>query len=107
MRHAACLTAATGPAARLEAVTRPSGYLERDVPGSVTATAPGPGPGACSAAGTCRSSHLVVAGSRPSRGVFQAEEYPLRLRESSCAQVHEVRLRTTADKPFTLEPFTL
>ncbi|MFE7441087.1 hypothetical protein ACFU7X_11555 [Streptomyces chartreusis] len=32
-RFAACLTAATGLPARLEAVTRPSGYLKRDVPG--------------------------------------------------------------------------
>ncbi|MCC8335328.1 hypothetical protein LMJ38_05215 [Streptomyces sp. R1] len=32
-RHAACLTAATGLPARLEAVSRPSGYLQRDVPG--------------------------------------------------------------------------
>ncbi|WP_405586825.1 hypothetical protein [Streptomyces sp. NBC_01092] len=32
-RYAACLTAATGLPARLEAVTRPSGYLQRDVPG--------------------------------------------------------------------------
>lgn len=32
-RFAACLTAATGLPARLEAVTRPSGYLERDAPG--------------------------------------------------------------------------
>ncbi|MGV9452232.1 hypothetical protein [Streptomyces sp. NPDC003635] len=32
-RFAACLTAATGLPARLEAVTRPSGYLQRDVPG--------------------------------------------------------------------------
>ncbi|MFJ8535894.1 hypothetical protein [Streptomyces sp. NPDC093591] len=32
-RYAACLTAATGLPARLEAVTRPSGYLQRDAPG--------------------------------------------------------------------------
>ncbi|MFD8155539.1 hypothetical protein ACFV28_32920 [Streptomyces sp. NPDC059720] len=32
-RYAAFLTAATGLPARLEAVTRPSGYLRRDVPG--------------------------------------------------------------------------
>ncbi|MFI8093064.1 hypothetical protein ACIF9R_32930 [Streptomyces sp. NPDC086080] len=32
-RYATCLTAATGLPARLEAVTRPSGYLQRDVPG--------------------------------------------------------------------------
>ncbi|MFC7940120.1 hypothetical protein ACFU2J_28410 [Streptomyces sp. NPDC057387] len=32
-RYAACLTAATGLPARLEAVSRPSGYLQRDVPG--------------------------------------------------------------------------
>ncbi|MGW3986166.1 hypothetical protein [Streptomyces sp. NPDC004830] len=32
-RYAASLTAATGLPARLEAVTRPSGYLRRDVPG--------------------------------------------------------------------------
>ncbi|WP_234329831.1 hypothetical protein [Streptomyces viridochromogenes] len=32
-RYAACLTAATGLPARLEAVTRPSGYLQRAVPG--------------------------------------------------------------------------
>ncbi|MCI3279023.1 hypothetical protein [Streptomyces cylindrosporus] len=32
-RFAASLTAATGLPARLEAVTRPSGYLERDLPG--------------------------------------------------------------------------
>ncbi|GAA4303323.1 hypothetical protein GCM10023086_19950 [Streptomyces venetus] len=32
-RYAACLTAATGLPARLEAVTRPSGYLQREVPG--------------------------------------------------------------------------
>lgn len=32
-RFAACLTAVTGLPARLEAVTRPSGYLKRDVPG--------------------------------------------------------------------------
>ncbi len=33
MRYAECLTAATGLFARLEPVTRPSGYLQRDVPG--------------------------------------------------------------------------
>ncbi|WP_246101437.1 hypothetical protein [Streptomyces cyaneus] len=33
LRFAACLTAATGLPARLEAVTRPSGYLQRDAPG--------------------------------------------------------------------------
>jgi hypothetical protein len=32
-RYAACLMASTGLSARLEAVTRPSGYLQRDVPG--------------------------------------------------------------------------
>ncbi|WP_327254274.1 hypothetical protein [Streptomyces sp. NBC_01244] len=32
-RYAACLTAATGLTARLEPVTRPSGYLQRDLPG--------------------------------------------------------------------------
>ncbi|MEF9905471.1 hypothetical protein [Streptomyces sp. P9-A2] len=32
-RYAGCPTKATGPAARLEPVTRPSGYLRRDVPG--------------------------------------------------------------------------
>lgn len=32
-RYAAALTACTGLSARLEAVTRPSGYLQRDVPG--------------------------------------------------------------------------
>lgn len=32
-RFAACLTAATGTPARLEAVTRPSGYLQREAPG--------------------------------------------------------------------------
>ena len=32
-RYAECLTKATGLYARLEAVTRPSGFLERDIPG--------------------------------------------------------------------------
>ncbi|MFF6983928.1 hypothetical protein ACFZAV_41140 [Streptomyces sp. NPDC008343] len=32
-RFAVCLTAATGMPARLEAVTRPSGYLHREAPG--------------------------------------------------------------------------
>ncbi|GAA2298646.1 hypothetical protein GCM10010234_46410 [Streptomyces hawaiiensis] len=32
-RYAACLTESTGLSARLEPVTRPSGFLERDVPG--------------------------------------------------------------------------
>ncbi|WP_330297851.1 hypothetical protein [Streptomyces sp. NBC_00503] len=32
-RYAECLTAATGLPARLEPVTRPSGYLQRDLPG--------------------------------------------------------------------------
>ncbi|MFE3553786.1 hypothetical protein ACFXKW_02795 [Streptomyces sp. NPDC059193] len=32
-RYAGCLTVATGLAARLEPVTRPSGYLQRDLPG--------------------------------------------------------------------------
>ncbi|MFE5616725.1 hypothetical protein [Streptomyces sp. NPDC056463] len=32
-RYAACLTAATGLPARLEPITRPSGYLKRDAPG--------------------------------------------------------------------------
>ncbi|MEJ8643120.1 hypothetical protein WKI68_20510 [Streptomyces sp. MS1.HAVA.3] len=32
-RYAACLTAATGLPARLEPVTRPSGFLQRDLPG--------------------------------------------------------------------------
>ncbi|MER6201393.1 hypothetical protein ABT234_29005 [Streptomyces sp. NPDC001586] len=32
-RYAQCLTAATGLTARLEPVTRPSGYLQRDLPG--------------------------------------------------------------------------
>ncbi|GAA2519643.1 hypothetical protein GCM10010276_82130 [Streptomyces longisporus] len=32
-RYAACLTAATGLPARPEAVTRPSGYLQREAPG--------------------------------------------------------------------------
>lgn len=32
-RYAECLTAATGLTARLEPVTRPSGYLQRDLPG--------------------------------------------------------------------------
>ncbi|MFE1442840.1 hypothetical protein [Streptomyces sp. NPDC058739] len=32
-RYAACLTEATGLPARLESVTRPSGYLKREVPG--------------------------------------------------------------------------
>ncbi|MEU1316072.1 hypothetical protein [Streptomyces tibetensis] len=34
-RYAVCLTATIGLAARLEPVTRPSGYLQRDVPGSL------------------------------------------------------------------------
>ncbi|MEV3966593.1 hypothetical protein AB0K68_00315 [Streptomyces sp. NPDC050698] len=32
-RYAACLASATGLPARLQAVSRPSGYLQRDVPG--------------------------------------------------------------------------
>ncbi|WP_217247790.1 hypothetical protein [Streptomyces sp. AC602_WCS936] len=174
-RYAACLTTATGLSARLEAVERPSGYLQRDVPGFrvrvvssyladlmrqyvggdahhmrqrfprvvlrdretfegfLDGYTDGDGYRSKSWSGrvlvsgnvpflsdlaqvvgarfTPRSngpaSHLVVVDGWPSRGTFQAERHPLQLRESCWAQVHEVRLRTTVNKPFTLYNYRL
>ncbi|MGM9346096.1 hypothetical protein [Streptomyces salinarius] len=174
-RYAACLTVATGLPARLEAVTRPSGYLQRDVPGFrvrvvssyladllrqyvggdahhlrqrfprvvlrdretfegfLDGYADGDGWRAKAWAGrllvsanvpflsdlaqvvgarfTPRTnglaSHLAVVDSWPARGTFQSEQHPLQLRESCRTQVHEVRLRTTVNKPFTLYSYRL
>jgi hypothetical protein len=174
-RYATCLTAATGLPARLEAVTRPSGFLKRDVPGFrvrvvssyladlmrqyvggdahhmrqrfprvvlrdretmegfldgytdgdgfrsknwsgrllVSANAPFLAELAqvlgarFSPRGKGLASHLVVADSWSSRGTFQPEQHSLQLRESSWAQVHEVRRRTTTNKPFTLYSYRL
>lgn len=174
-RYAACLTAATGLPARLEAVTRPSGYLQREAPGFrvrvvssyladllrqyvggdahhmrqrfprvvlrdretfegfldgymdgdgfrpkswgarllVSSNVPFLSELAqvVGARFTPRAnglaSRLVVADSWPSRGTFQPEEHPLQLRESTWAQVHEVRQRTAKDKPFTLYSYCL
>ncbi|MFJ7768106.1 hypothetical protein ACIQ1J_06730 [Streptomyces sp. NPDC097107] len=48
------------------------------------------------------ASHLVVVDSWTSRDTFKAERRPLQLRESCWIRVHEVRLRTSVSKPFTL-----
>ncbi|MFE6178318.1 hypothetical protein [Streptomyces sp. NPDC056464] len=174
-RFAACLTAATGLPARLEAVTRPSGYLQRDAPGFrvrvvssyladlmrqyvggdahhmrqrfprvvlrdretfegfldgytdgdgfrpktwsgrllVSGNAPFLSELArlVGARFTPRASplasHLVVADSWTSRGTFRTEQHSLQLRESGWAQVHEVRRRTTVNKPYTLYSYRL
>lgn len=172
-RFAECLVGATGLSARLEPVTRPSGYLRRDVPGFrvrvvssyladllrqyvggdahhmrqgfprvvlrdrktfdgfLDGYSDGDG---CPVRGgrvlvsanvaflaelariigarfTPRldgtASHLVVADSWPSRGTFRAETHPVQLRESGWAQVHDVRPRTTKDKPYTLYSYRL
>ncbi|WP_232108274.1 MULTISPECIES: hypothetical protein [Streptomyces] len=174
-RYAACVTAATRLPARLESVTRPSGYLRRDVPGfrvrvvssyladlmrqyvggdahhmrqrfprvvlrdeetfegfldgyvdgdgfrpktwrgrllvsanvaflSELALVVGarftPRTGG-------RASHLVVADSWSSRGALPSEQHSLQLREMTWTQVHEVRRRTTENKPFTLYSYRL
>lgn len=174
-RYAACLTAATGLPARLEAVTRPSGYLQREVPGFrvrvvssyladamrqfvggdahhmrqgfprvvlrdretfdgfldgyrdgdgfqiktwparalISANVPflvelaqivGARFTPCT---NGKASKLIVADSWPSRGTFKPERHPLQLRESTWAQVHEVRQRNAKDKPFTLYSYHL
>ncbi|MFD9879897.1 hypothetical protein ACFWZT_00345 [Streptomyces alboflavus] len=54
-----------------------------------------------------RASRLAVADTWPSRGTFHAEHHPLGLREATWAEVHEVRRRTSGDKPFTLYAFRL
>jgi GTP cyclohydrolase I len=174
-RYAACLTATTGLPARPQAVTRPSGYLQRQVPGFrvrvvssyladllrqyvggdahhmrqrfprvvlrdtvtlegfldgyadgdgyrpktwsgrllVSANAPFLSELAqvVGARFTPRprgqASHLVVADSWPGRGTFRPEQHSLQLREGSWAQVHEVRRRTTTNKPFILYSYGL
>ncbi|MGW8746341.1 hypothetical protein [Streptomyces sp. NPDC055794] len=174
-RYAACLSAATGLAARLEKVTRPSGYLQRDVPGFRVRVVSSyladlmrqyvggdahhmrqrfprvvlrdrdtfegflngytDGDGYRSKAWSGRllvsanvpfltdlaqvvgarftprtnglASHLVVVDGWASRGTFRAEQHPLHLREFCWTQVHEVRPRTTANKPFTLYSYRL
>ncbi len=174
-RYAACLTAVTGLPARLEAVTRPSGYLQRDVPGFrvrvvssyladlmrqyvggdahhmrqrfprvvlrdretfegfLDGYTDGDGfrskrwSGRVLVSGNVAflsdlaqvlgarftprtnglASHLVVVDGWFSRGAFKSERHPLQLRESCWTQVHEVRLRTTANKPFTLYNYRL
>ncbi|MFD5650210.1 hypothetical protein [Streptomyces sp. NPDC127039] len=174
-RYAACLTAVTGLPARLEAVTRPSCYLQRDVPGFrvrvvssyladlmrqyvggdahhmrqrfprvvlrnretfegfLDGYTDGDGfrskrwSGRVLVSGNVAflsdlaqvlgarftprtnglASHLVVVDGWSSRGAFKAERHPLQLRESCWTQVHEVRLRTTANKPFTLYNYRL
>ncbi|MFE7437936.1 hypothetical protein ACFYVW_35365 [Streptomyces tendae] len=174
-RYAVCLTAATGLPARLEAVTRPSGYLRRDVPGFrvrvvssyladlmrqyvggdahhmrqrfprvvlrdretfegfLDGYTDGDGfrskrwSGRVLVSGNVAflsdlaqvlgarftprtnglASHLVVVDGWSSRGAFKAERHPLHLRESGWTQVHEVRLRTTVNKPFTLYSYRL
>lgn len=175
VRYAACLTAAVGLPAQLERVTRPSGYLRRDVPGFRVRVVSSyladlmrqyvggdanhkrqgfprvvlrdretfegfldgytDGDGYRSRAWSGRllvsanvpfltdlaqvvgarftprtnglASHLVVVDSWPSQGTFHAEQHPLQLRESRWTQVHEVRPRTTLNKPFTLYSYRL
>lgn len=53
------------------------------------------------------ASRLAVAECWPARETFRPERHPIELRESSWAQVHEVRRRTAGDKPFTLYAFRL
>ncbi|MER6224677.1 hypothetical protein ABT189_29690 [Streptomyces sp900105755] len=175
-RYATCLTAATGLAARLEAVSRPSGYLRKEAPGFrvrvvssyladlmrqytggdahhmrqrfprvvlrdletfegflegytdgdgfrsktwrgrllVSANVPFLADLAevIGARFTPRTngtaSHLVVADSWLSRGVFRPERHPLQLSESTWVEVREVRPRTAGSaKPFTLYSFRL
>ncbi|MCX4235868.1 hypothetical protein [Streptomyces ortus] len=174
-RYARCLTVVTGLDARIESVTRPSGYLRRDVPGfrvrvvssfladlmrqyvggdahhmrqgfprvvlsdrqSFEGFLDGYTDGdgfrskrwagrvlvssnvpflselseVVGASFTPRTnglaSHLVVMDSWPSRGWFKPERHPVQLRESSWAQVREVRHRTAGSKPYTLYAFRL
>lgn len=54
-----------------------------------------------------RASKLIVADSWPSRGTFTPERHPIDLRESSWAEIREVRERSAKDKPFTLYAFQL
>ncbi|MFJ4470211.1 hypothetical protein ACIP2X_22440 [Streptomyces sp. NPDC089424] len=174
-RFAACLTKATGLPARLESVTRPSGYLARDAPGFrvrvvssyladlmrqyvggdahhmrqrfprvvlrdrdtfegfLDGYVDGDGYRPKTWSGRLlvsanvtflaelaqvlgarftprtggRASHLVVADSWPSRGTFTPERHALQLSERSWTQVHEVRRRTTENKPYTLYTYRL
>ncbi|MGW4223624.1 hypothetical protein ACWEG1_09160 [Streptomyces bauhiniae] len=175
LRYAGHLTSATGLAARLEAVTRPSGYLGRAVPGFrvrvvssyladlmrqyvggdahhlrqgfprvvlwdrqtfdgfldgyrdgdgcqvntwparalISANVPFLAElarivGARFTPRTDRkASRLFVADSWPSRGTFRPERHPLQLRESTWAQVQQVRRRVSRDKPYTFYGFRL
>ncbi len=174
-RYAKCLSNATGLDARLEPVTRPSGYLQRDVPGFRVRVVssyladlmrqyvggdahhmrqgfprvvlreretfegfldgytdgdgyrPKTWPARLLVSANVSfltelaqiigarftprtnglASRLVVADSWPLRGTFKPEQHPLHLREATWTQVHEVRRRTSKDKPFTLYAFRL
>ncbi|MFE1286241.1 hypothetical protein [Streptomyces sp. NPDC058751] len=174
-RYAQCLTSATGLDSRFEAVTRPSGYLRREVPGfrvrvvssyladlmrqyvggdahhmrqrfprvvlrdrvtfegfldgytdgdgyrsktwsgRLLVSSNGPFLSELAEAIGARftpctdgqASHLVVVDRWPDRGTFRAERHPVQLRESSWAQVQEVRYRDAGSKPYTLYAFRL